>query len=236
MKRTAARPTGPSSTTNVVSERREHERGGEQRREARAQQPGREQQPGEEEDRALHAHRDRVVDEPPERVEGQRRDAADVDVRAQRQRRRGERQAQVVEPAAVAVDGQAALQRRARAAERLVVHELVHVVRHDARRERGCRHDDHRETREAGGSPHPRTGAILRGRPAAGRSLPRDLRGRYRRDARTTRCATSSSGETAGCLVQSARFDGGGKRTEDRANLRIGATTRRMSDTRRSRA
>ncbi len=138
-KRAAEEKRGEADRALVDDESRqehgEHEAGGHERTGPHAQQPRGEPQPQQEEDRALDPRRDRVPDDPPEGVEGHGREAADVHVGPERQRREGEREAEVVVPAAVPDQGEVSRQLGRRAAERVVVDELVHVVGDRARGE-----------------------------------------------------------------------------------------------------
>ena len=107
---------------------REDEPGRDDRGGPHAEEPRGKGRPQEEEEGALHARRHRVGEELPERIEGHRGQAADVGVGPQGQGGSGERQAQVEVPTAVADERKLPRPRGARAAEGVVVDELVHVV------------------------------------------------------------------------------------------------------------
>ena len=116
---------------------REDEARGQDRGGAYPEEPRGESRPQEEEGGALQADGHRVGEELPERVERDDGHAPDVGVGAQGQGLGGEGQAQVEVTAAVADLRQLPRQGRARAAEGVVVDELVHVVGNDAGREPG---------------------------------------------------------------------------------------------------
>ena len=91
----------------------------------------------EQEDRALRSGGHRVAQQAPERVERRPGQAAEVEIRAQREGPGDEGQDQLVVRAAFAVDVQLAAQREGGAAQGMVGRELVHVVGNRARREPG---------------------------------------------------------------------------------------------------
>src|SRR5262249_54367259 len=91
----------------------------------------------EEEDRPLHARGHGIVEDLPERVEGQDGKAADVEVRPQGQGDAEDGEGQAIPPAPLAKDVELATQGMGRAPERVVARELVHVEGDRPGREEG---------------------------------------------------------------------------------------------------